>query len=102
MSDGIRDKRRFPRIKGRFIIRYRIHGHEEIEDVAQAKDFSFGGILFTTSKEFPPGTLLDTEVQLPVSNAKLDLIGKVLSSKEIVKGSIYETRIEFIDVSQKK
>ena len=101
MPNGPKDKRRFPRMKGRFVIRYRLHGQKEIEDVTQAKDFSLGGISLTTNKEFSTGALLDMEIQLPVSQAKLNLVGKVLSSKEIVKGTIYETHIEFIDVNHR-
>jgi Tfp pilus assembly protein PilZ len=94
------DRRKFPRIKGSFVVSYRPYKQEDSQDISQTKNFSLGGILLTTNKAFEIGTLLTMQIKIPVSREALHFVGKVLASKEVVKGLIYETRIAFLEKDQ--
>jgi hypothetical protein len=63
--------------------------------LSQTKNFSQGGMLLTTNVQFPENTFLKMFIRVPNVREKVDIIGKVIDSKEVVKNLIYETRIEF-------
>ena len=91
------DRREFPRLKGSFIVSYKILDEINNADLSQTKNISEGGMMFTTDKAFPEGTLLTLYVRLPFVEEKIELTGRVLQSKEVVKDIIYETRICFLE-----
>lgn len=89
------ERRRHPRAKVSFIVSYRPIDKEESADLSQTRNFSQGGMLLTTNKQFEEGTLIKMFIRVPLVKEKIHLIGKVLASKEVVKNLIYETRIAF-------
>lgn len=94
------ERRKNPRITGRFIVSYRILQEDDRVDVSQTKNVSLGGMLLTTNRQFNPGTNLVLEIRLPFDPNPIMLIGKVLESWEITKDLIYDTRIEFLAVDE--
>jgi len=95
------EKRKHPRVTARFIVSYRIIDNNDSRDITQTKNMSMGGMLLTTNRQFLPGTNLALEIRLPFDPNPIMLIGKVLESKQITRGLIYDTRISFIAVDEK-
>lgn len=95
------EKRKHPRILGRFIVSYRILQENDKTDISQTKNLGLGGMLLTTNRKFESGTNLALELRLPADPNPIMLIGKVLESKEITKNLIYDTRITFLAVDEK-
>jgi hypothetical protein len=95
------ERRKYPRADGRFIVSYRILDEINNVDITQTKNISLGGMLLTTNRIFNPGTNLAIEIRLPFDPNPIMLIGKVIESREIVKGMIYDTRMEFLAVDEK-
>lgn len=101
MSYSGADRRKFPRIDGRFIVSYRILEESDNIDITQTKNLSLGGMLLTTNRQFDPGTNLAIEIRLPFDPDPIMLVGKVIESCEITKGLIYDTRLMFLAVDEK-
>ena len=95
------ERRKNPRAYGRFIVSYRILDEINNVDITQTKNLSLGGMLLTTNRAFDPGTNLAIEIRLPFDPNPIMLIGRVIESREIMKGLIYDTRIEFLAVDDK-
>ena len=95
------ERRKNPRISGRFIVSYRVLQEEESVDITQTKNISMGGMLLTTNIQFQEGTNLALEIRLPFDRNPIMLIGKVIESLEITKDLIYDTRLSFIAVDEK-
>ncbi|MEW6170625.1 MAG: PilZ domain-containing protein [Candidatus Omnitrophota bacterium] len=91
------ERRKHPRVNGRFVVSYRVYEEIDNIDISQTKNVSLGGMLLTTNRKFHPGTLLAIEIRLPFVSEKIHLIAKVLESKEIIKDLIYDTRLNFIE-----
>jgi len=94
------ERRKHPRINVNFIVSYRILDQEEDNDLSQTKNISQGGMLLTTNRHFDSGVMLKMFIRLPLVKDKLVLIGRVIESKEVVKGIIYETRIVFFNLEE--
>ena len=92
------ERRKHPRIYGNFVVSYKILDKDKA-DLSQTRNISEGGMLLTTNRVFPKGTLLDMSIRLPFIDEKINVIGEVLESEEKVKGLIYETRIAFRQAS---
>lgn len=95
------DRRKFPRVSGRFIVSYRILHDIDNVDISQTKNISMGGMLLTTNRQFEEGTNLALEIRLPFDPDPIMLIGKVLESKEVSRNLIYDTRLMFLAVDSK-
>lgn len=95
------ERRKHPRIMGRFIVSYRIMDEINNVDITQTKNISLGGMLLTTNRKFNAGTNLALEIRLPFDPHPIMLIGKVIDSHEIMKDMIYDTRIEFLAVDER-
>lgn len=96
------ERRKHPRISGRFIVSYRIVKDFSNVDTAQTKNLSQGGMLLTTNRKFNPDTILALEIRLPFAQDSIRLTGKVLQSHEVTKDLIYDTRIMFLKVKEKQ
>ena len=94
------ERRRNPRICGRFIVSYRILDELDNTDITQTKNISLGGMLLTTNRLFPKGTHLAVEIRLPFDRSPIMIIGKVVESTEITRDLIYDTRMEFLAVDE--
>ncbi len=95
------EKRKNPRATGRFIVSYRILENYKNTDITQTKNLSLGGMLLTTNCQFQLGTTLALEIRLPFDANPINVIGKVLESKEITKDIIYDTRLAFLAIDEK-
>jgi len=95
------ERRKHPRVSGRFIVSYRILQEQDNVDVTQTKNLSLGGMLLTTNRTFDKGTNLALEIRLPFDPNPIMLIGKVVESREISKDLIYDTRLEFLAIDER-
>ena len=95
------EKRKYPRVKGRFIVSYRVIPNNSNSDITQTKNLSLGGMLLTTNCQFPKGTNLALEIRLPFDPNPIMIIANVLESSEISKGVIYDTRLIFLAIDEK-
>jgi len=95
------EKRKHPRVEGRFVVSYRILDEINNVDISQTKNLSLGGMLLTTNKQFERGTNLALEIRLPFDPNPIMLIASVLESREITKNLIYDTRLAFLAVDEK-
>ncbi|MFH1654993.1 MAG: PilZ domain-containing protein [Candidatus Omnitrophota bacterium] len=98
--DKEKERRKFERIKKHFVLTYKVRGKEEKYEVSQIKNISEGGMLFTTSKDFLPQTILEIGLKTPISAKNINLITKVIESQTAVEGLIYNTRVSFIEVDE--
>ncbi len=96
----IPERRKYPRIKGTFVVSYRILEDVDSADLSQIKNISEGGMLLTTNRRFEEGTLLMLHIRLPFVEERIEVVGRVLESKEIVKDLIYETRLCFVEIPE--
>jgi hypothetical protein len=94
------EKRKNPRALGRFIVSYRVIPKNTNADLTQTKNLSLGGMLLTTNCAFAAGTNLALEIRLPFVANPIMIIARVLESKEITKGIIYDTRLIFLAVDE--
>ena len=95
------EKRKYPRIDGRFIVSYRVIPSNSNADITQTKNLSLGGMLLTTNCCFPEGTRLALDIRLPFDPSPIMITAKVLESKEIIKSLIYDTRLIFLTIDEK-
>jgi len=95
------ERRKFPRITGRFIVSYRLLEDCDNIDVSQTKNISLGGMLLTTNRKFETGTNLALEIRLPFDPNPIMLIGRVVDSREITRNLIYDTRLAFLAVDER-
>lgn len=100
MSYSGAEKRRNPRICGRFIVSYRVFEEVDNVDITQTKNLSLGGMLLTTNRAFEAGTKLALEIRLPFDPHPIMLVGRVVESHEITKDLIYDTRLEFLAIDE--
>jgi len=95
------ERRRHPRITGRFVVSYRILEDDDNLDISQTKNICLGGMMLTTNLKLNPGTNIALEIRLPFDPNPIMLIAKVLESHEVTKHLIYDTRLQFLAVDEK-
>lgn len=94
------ERRKFVRIDESFVVYYTTVAPDEPKsDVSQTKNISIGGILFITDRKFSQGSVLKLRIKLPDAPDYVNVRVKVVDSKERVKNIIYETRAQFIGIS---
>lgn len=98
MADKESERRQHPRIDKTFIVSYRVYTEVNNYDLTQTKNISVGGMLLTTNRLFKPGTVLSIDIRLPFLKGPLNLKGRVVESREVVKQLIYDTHLEIFDV----
>lgn len=74
----------------------------EETEVTQTKNLSLGGVLITTGKSFDKGSNLNLDIHIFNSGHLSTISTRVIESREIVKNSIYETRLEFLDINEEQ
>jgi hypothetical protein len=94
------ERRKHPRMEANFVVSYRIREFRDGYDLTQTKNVSQGGMLLTTNKMFSPDTCLAMTIRFPFVTQKIEITGRVISSKEIVRDLIYETRLQFLDLDE--
>jgi hypothetical protein len=80
------------------MVSYRIKHIPKDYDLSQTKNVSQGGLVLTTNQKFIPGAQLDLTIKFPFVLQRVDVLGNVVDSKEIVKDMIYETRLSFVNL----
>ncbi len=100
MVKGSLERRRYSRLKGNFIVSYRIKELPGNYDLSQTKDVNQGGMMLTTNQIFENGTCLMMIIRLPFVSKKIEVLGEVVSSKKVVRNLIYETRIKFLNLNK--
>ena len=95
------ERRKHPRINGRFIVSYRILEEVNNADISQTRNVCLGGMLLTTNRKFDPGINIALEIRLPFDPHPIMIIGKVLESREITRNLIYDTRLMFLAVDER-
>jgi c-di-GMP-binding flagellar brake protein YcgR len=95
------ERRKHPRIAGRFVVSYRVLEEVDNIDISQTRNLSMGGMLLTTNRQFSPGTSLALEIRLPFDPNPIMLITKVVESREITKDLIYDTRLNFLAIDER-
>ena len=100
MDYGGPERRKYPRIGGRFLVSYRIAEKEDLIDISQTKNVSLGGMLLTTDRAFKPGTNLIIELRLPIDPKPIQIVARVTESKELMRGLIYDTHLEFMSIDE--
>jgi len=94
------ERRRYKRIKKHFILTYFNLADPQLRFAAsQLKNISMGGMCLITSQLFEPKSLLGIELKTPFMTELVYLEGSVLASQERIKDVIYETRLEFTELS---
>ena len=94
------ERRKHPRICGRFIVSYRLLDEQDAIDISQTKNVSMGGMLLTTNRKFDAGTNIALEIRLPFDPNPIMLVARVVESREITKNLIYDTRLTFLAVDE--
>ncbi len=94
------EKRKYARMNANFVVSYRIKEMLDGYDLSQSKNVSQGGMLLTTNKFFPKNTGLAMTIRFPFVAQKIEVTGRVISSKEMVRDLIYETRLQFMDLNE--
>jgi hypothetical protein len=90
------ERRKHERIKKSFILSYYdIATPNHKVEITQLKNISLGGMCFVTTKGFEPETKLGVELKTPYLAGTTHLEGTVMQSHEKMKGTIYETRLQF-------
>ena len=72
-------------------------------ELTQARDISERSMIFTTSRYYENGTILDISFRLPGISDPVNVCGKVVRCQDHVEGYDfgYKTSLEFIDISNK-
>jgi len=94
------ERRKFQRLDIDFVVSYKVKPKSELCDLSQTKNVSQGGMLLTTNCQFEAGTFLDMIIKVPFVKQKIEVVGRVVVSKEVARDLLYETRIEFIGLDE--
>jgi len=100
MAKGNLDRRQYARLKGNFVVSYRIKQLPGNYDLSQTRDVNQGGMMLTTNRIFENGTHLVMIIRLPFISKKIEILGEVVNSRKVVRNLIYETRIKFLSLDK--
>lgn len=95
---GGREKRRKPRAEATIVVSYHLLEEDGNYDLSQTRNISQGGVLLTTNRKFEKGARLGMTIQFPFLEDKIQVVGEVVGSKEMIKDVIYETRVMFYNL----
>jgi len=102
-----KERRRYVRVRKPIVVQYKENSQSRW-DMTLVKDISAGGMLITTDRAFPEGTVLNFRINLPSSPfQKFEVNGKVVSSKNMVArlsgevlSSAFISRIQFFELNE--
>lgn len=89
-----KENRRFPRIKLRIPLHYRLRGTSEFDNVS-SEDISLGGLRFTNNRFIPPLSNLSLEIN--ILSRVLSPTGRVVWSTPLPHSDRYNLGVEFLD-----
>jgi len=99
MYSGV-ERRRYPRASAGFLVSYKDMYAGVDYNISQTVNVSQGGMLITTSEIFLRGTTLKMLTFFPFLSKRVNLSGKIVRQKEVAKGLLYETGVEFTNLEQ--
>lgn len=104
---GVVERRAFPRIPRRFIIRFRPKGQPEVLNwqVSVVKNISVGGCYFFSSVPYRVGQVLELGVQLPFSKEPIQPDGEVKRCEALSSSKDWNTygiAVQFLNLSPKE
>ena len=95
-----KEKRKHPRLDFNLIVSYRPLENTEKMRITQIKNLSRGGMMISTCEKIEKGTMLKINLRFPLLKKKVNLVGKVIESKEVVPNFDYETRVYFYNMDK--
>ena len=101
-SPHVSENRRHKRLGVSYLISYRVKDAGATYNLSRTKNISGGGVLLMTERAFREGVVLELLIRAPFAMKPLEVSGKVLTSHEIVKNVVYETRIQFSEVDRQR
>ena len=94
------ERRQFFRVKKHYIIRFFQKDNPSLKyDASQIENISKGGMCFSSILPFAVGDLLAFELRTPYVSEKVYLEGRILESREVIKGVVYQNRVKFESIS---
>lgn len=94
------ERRKYNRVNVNFVVSYRVKQLPANYDLSQTKNISQDGMMLTTNRKFDADTCLAMTMRFPFIREKIEVTGRVIGSREVVKNLIYETRIQFLDLAE--
>jgi hypothetical protein len=99
-NSKIPERRQHVRIKKHYIIRFYQKDNPSLKyEASQIENISKGGLCFTSTIPFDIGAHLAIELRTPYVAEKVYIEGRVLESKEKIKGVVYQNRVKFDNLS---
>ncbi len=95
------ERRAHRRTETNLVVSYRSKCTGSSYDISQSKNLSQGGMLLTTIRAFTGGALLTMTLRLPHMPDAIEVLGKVVMSKEIVRDLIYDTHVQFARLDER-
>lgn len=99
---GASEKRKHQRLAGTYIVSYKVQGSSANFGISRTVNIGRGGMLFTAERPLEKGTRMTFVIKGPFFLEGMELSGSVIDCREAVKGSIYETRVQFSDPGAKQ
>ncbi|GEM_PF-1029887 len=94
------ERRQFIRIRKNYIVRFCQKNNPSLKfEVSQVENISRGGICFTSTMAFEPGSVVALELRTPYVADTICLEGQILDSHEKIKGLIYQNRLKFYNIT---
>jgi type II secretory ATPase GspE/PulE/Tfp pilus assembly ATPase PilB-like protein len=101
------DKRVYQRLNNKVSLRYKVfetenefikRGHTA-EDFGATKNISAGGLLFTAQEKLAIGAIIELSLELPVSEAQIECLARVVRVEELGKENGYDIAVCFLDLT---
>ena len=100
-NSNFNEKRRFPRIEGRFPLKYRdLRKAEEESRGSISKNLSEGGVRFRSDRFISLACRLVVELNLPALPKPIKAISKVTWIKKLPAGDDYEIGNQFLEITR--
>tara|TARA_B100000315_G_C14398172_1_gene505204 strand:+ start:121 stop:471 length:351 start_codon:yes stop_codon:yes gene_type:complete len=95
-----KERRKRPRLPTTYLVRYKLRYSDTAYDINNTKDISQGGALLFTNQLFEKGEQLEMHVKFPFAKKEIAVIAEVVLCQEVLKNSVYETRLKFIEIDE--
>jgi len=93
--DPKEERRKHPRVEKHFIITfYDLDKKDADHCISQLKNISYGGLCFSSSFPLALGTKLQTMIKTPYMGQAVNVVTRVVDSKEKVPNVIYDIRVK--------
>jgi len=96
------EKRKHQRIEVSYSVSYKVKGATDEYNLSRSGNISQGGMVLMSYIPFPQGTILALIIRGPFSLQPVQVSGEVLDSLEVVKNSVYKTRVKFLQLDEEQ